>query len=150
MLPILLSVIVGLSIVLQNGLNHRISHTLSMGTILTANCIISLALSVGLLLITRLYPEWVPDTFRPTSSTLSQAMSRWWILIPGVCGFLIILSMPVAIGKIGVLKVLAIVIAIQLGGGMLWDYAVEGITPSLQRIAGSIITLAGAWVALSG
>jgi transporter family-2 protein len=141
----LIPVIVGISMVLQNAMNNQISKTADLSSVLIFNCIVSLLASVAVFYLALLRPSWLPEIFHPKSNVPT---SSWWIIIPGMCGFMIILGMPIALDKLGALKVLCVVIATQLVTALMWDTWIAKMAVTPQRILGALVTLMGAVISL--
>jgi|GEM_PF-3274278 len=147
MLYALIPVLVGVAIVIQNGLNLKFGNRYDLASALFLNCIITVLMAFVLFIIGYLKPQWMPAFLRP--HTLTPTLS-WWMFIPGLCGFVIISSMPIAFEKMGALKSLALLIAVQLAAGIVWDFAISRIPISIFRILGTMITLLGALIAMKG
>lgn len=135
-LAIVIAVCIGVATVLQGSLNRIISgqHDLAMAVLL--NSIIYIAGAGTLFLISRKYGDWLPVFLKPRGGV--EALS-WWYLIPGLCGLVIVVGMPIAIMKMGTFQMFVIIIAIQLAGSLLWDKFVEQIPPTPIRVFGACL-----------
>lgn len=138
----LIAGLVGVSIVMQNGISREISKVLPLPHVIVLNSALTLLLSALFLV------GFVFFSSDSESVSWSSALS-WRPVFAAFCGWLIITGMPFVISKIGALKTISVVIAVQLGTALLWDMKVEGLSISYQRIIGAIGTLLGAWWTLS-
>lgn len=137
---ILLVISIGIATVLQGALNRIITgeHDLAIAVLL--NSIIYVVGSVSLFFLSRKYGGFLPAVLKPHGEWENIS---WWYLIPGLCGLIIVVGMPVVIMKIGVFNMFMIVIAVQLVGSLLWDKCVEQIPPTPLRIAGACLAFIG-------
>lgn len=127
-----LPVFLGFSIVIQGGLNRLMARGWSLTRVTLIN---ALVLSLVSLLFC------VPEMLRGRSLF---ANFGWWYWIPGCVGFCIVAGIPFAIGRIGALQTIVLLIAAQIVGSMGWDALVEDKPMNLVRLAGALITCAGA------
>lgn len=133
---ILITFCIGLATVLQGALNRIISgqHDLAIAVLL--NSIIYVMGAVILFFLSRKYGGSLPNILKPHGGWENIS---WWYLIPGLCGLVIVVGMPVVIMKIGVFRMFMIIIAIQLIGSLLWDKFIEQIQPTPLRIIGACL-----------
>lgn len=142
MIYLLLPVVVGAASVLQNTINKRISESMGLALALLINSVVVLALSVVLFVVVRLLPDTaLPELFRQKGSW-SWADPK--LLVPSVCGFLIIAGAPWAISRLGATKVFILMIVAQILVSLLWDYWAESLPVSPVRLVGAALTLLGA------
>lgn len=135
----LIAIAVGISIVIQNGINRELATSMSLPKILVLNSLFTLVFSGIFLGFTLLRPQ------SQAGFTLS-----WSGFFAAFCGFVIISGMPLAIARLGALRTVSIVIAVQLVTALLWDLFREGTPASWQRVLGAGVTFLGAWIALAG
>lgn len=132
----LLSILVGFSTVLQGGLNRQIAIQWGVAGAVLLNSFFYITAAILLFLISKKLPQFVPEIFHD-KGTLTQF--SWWYLIPGLCGFLIVVGAPIVIAKIGAFKLVLGVVTAQLVFGLLWDVMVEDIPATTTRIAGAVL-----------
>ena len=72
---------------------------------------------------------------------------RWWWIIPGLLGFVLVLGLAVSIGRIGAIQTIAISIAAQIFTSIAWDMFTGDHEINKLRLLGAGVTLFGAVVA---
>lgn len=83
----------------------------------------------------------------PVSSTESP---QFWYLLPGICGFLIVLGVPISIQMMGPTKTFITLIVSQVVFSLTLEKVIFGESPGTLKIAGALIaTIGAALVALS-
>jgi uncharacterized membrane protein YdcZ (DUF606 family) len=135
-----ISFIVGMSIVFQGGLNRQFSHSWGLPLVILINAITFLLYAIVLVLWSRTQVGGGENAF-----AWPEKMGPWsyGLLIPGFCGFMIVLGVPWALKHVGALQVFVVVVAVQLTGGLLWDRWQEGIPFTPMRILGASLALVG-------
>jgi uncharacterized membrane protein YdcZ (DUF606 family) len=135
----MLPVLVGISTVIQGGINRRLSDTWGLGWALFFNCAIVMLLSMLLVMI-NVYPGKM--------SLMAMASSiRWWHFVPGFAGMIVVLCIPLSIAQLGALNSFLILVSSQILVSGLWDRLVDGIGISWTRALGAFLALFGAWLA---
>lgn len=71
----------------------------------------------------------------------------WWFAVPGVLGLGIVIGIPWAMSELGALAAFALIIASQLVASAAWDALVEHKPLDGVRLAGALLTFAGAMLA---
>lgn len=146
---VFLTILIGLATVAQGGLNKSIGSAVDLNLAVLLNSALVLVISGSFYFIARLIPEHVSPIFVPQPVDAQKvAPLIWKIILPGLCGFCIVIGIPWAMTKLGALKVFLFMIGSQLIFSSLWDYVVEGIPFTTRRILGAAITLVGAAIAL--
>ena len=135
---------VGAMTVLQGGLNKHLGGSMGLAAAVFLTCAITTVLGAILYGWVRLSPESAPEFFQ---GGFDWQAFQWWMLIPGLCGFGVVLGIPWAIPQLGAAKVFVGIVAAQLVGGLIWDALVEGQSPTSVRLVGIVITLVGVVVA---
>ena len=134
LIALLLTTLVGLSIVAQGSVNAQLLRTSNLWLLLTIGNLVCLAGTVVMFLATR---------GRVTlAEELSQVPSR--VIIPSLCGLAITAGMPLAIGRVGVFTAVTVVIAVQILAGLFWDHLSTGAALSMGRIVGAALVFVGA------
>lgn len=146
MAGILISLAIGAMGVLQNTLNKEFSLSLGIARAVLVNGLVLCACSLAFFLALRHVPaDSLPELFRPVANARPL---RAWDALPGIFGFLIIVSCPWVIDRLGATRVFIAIIAAQLVVSMLWDWGVDGIQPTAWRAAGGALALLGACLAV--
>lgn len=98
-------------------------------------------LAAGLLFyVSRQYEE----IFTPgTAPKLEGFRFEWWYLLPGICGFALVMGIPWAIPRIGATRVFLFVVVGQMLASLVWDLLVEKKTPDFQRLVGAAMAIGG-------
>jgi uncharacterized membrane protein YdcZ (DUF606 family) len=131
--------------VLQNSLLKRQANSVGLPLGLLVNNLVLLTCSCLLLLLLQFIAnESLPDIFRPRQGWAAVGVRH---LLPGILGFLIISLLPLAIERVGAMRVFVVVVAAQVAVSALWDFYLEAIPVSGWRIAGGALTLLGAAMA---
>ena len=142
----LLPFILGGIAVLQAGMNKPIAQTVGLATASLMNgCVFALC-AVFVFLLTYFASGAFPDGI--AFSSHHDFSLRWWYLLPGLIGFLLVFFLPLVIMKTGALPVFLGVIAGQIVAGILWDAYFEKIPVDAVRLAGALMTFAGAFLVL--
>lgn len=135
---------IGVSTILQGGLNRQIMNRWDLGLIVLLNGLVYAVISIVCMIVARTAPSLLPDIFHPREGITSFS---WWYWIPAVCGFLIVAGMPVVIVKLGAFRMIVIVVAVQLVASLVWDLAVEKTPVTPLRLAGALLAFGGVLLA---
>lgn len=140
---IFFSVILGAVAVLQGGLNRQLMSKWGLANAILIN-------NAVVLLLSALF--WIVLLkFANVSNELSPKISgfkwQWWVLFPGICGFLFVAGLPITIAKIGALRVFLSVVVGQMIFSLIWDNLVEGLSSDPRRLIGAGLAIAGLVVA---
>lgn len=137
----LLPVFLGITVVIQGNLNRQIGSLWGLPTAVLINAAVFFLCSFAFYLHSRAFPESWPEFLRvrPGFSEWS-----WWYLIPGLCGFSLVLGLPWAFQNIGSAKSFILLVTAQVMMGLLWDAFVSKLAVSPLTLAGAGLTLAGA------
>lgn len=132
--------------VMQAGLNRRIGQALglSYATLINASVLFTTALIV-LILLQAMPHAQVPPELHPIHRF--RESFRFWYLIPGICGYLMVTGVPLSIGKIGAVSVFIALVGGQMVGSAVWDLFVEGHSLPWNKIAAAGLAIAA--IALS-
>lgn len=145
MLVYLIPIFLGLAAVLQAGINRQIVPQWSLTGAVLMNVLVLCVTVLAVYGIMRLLPIKIPELFRLQAPTGAFA---WWWVLPGILGYLIISGMPFAVMHLGAARVFVAVITAQMISSLLWDYYIEGITATPQRLVGCLLATVGAFVAV--
>lgn len=132
---ILLPILLGCVGILQGALNGQISSTIGVAQA-------TLITNVGTIIICAVFYFWVrayahlfPDFFQ-IKAPLSTY--KWWYIFPPVFGFIIVAGMPLAIAKLGAVKVTVGLVAAQMITSVLWDIMVQDIALNSMKVIGIV------------
>lgn len=119
--------------ILQGGFNRTISDDVGVAQAVFYGCIVTLIIASGFYFVVRLYPQYFPAFFQAKASLGSFKL---WYMIPGILGFLFLAGFPIAISKLGAVKLLVGLVAAQMVASVFWDVFVEKIPMNTLKVAG--------------
>lgn len=137
-MTLLLTIFIGLSSVIQAGLNRQMSTPWGLPSTVLLNAIMFLLASAIYFALAK--GGWVtfPEALQERRGFENW---QWWYLLPGLLGFVFVIGLPYAIARIGALQVFVGLVVAQMVGGLLWDRFVEGLDWSVSRIAGATLAV---------
>lgn len=140
-IAVLLSILVGVAIVAQNGVNAQLSRHTSLWLLLTIGNVIAALCSYAL----------YHGADRSKAGVLSD-VSRvpLAVLVPAFAGFVITSAMPVAISRIGVFRAVILVIGCQIVASLSWDRLASSQPLTLHKLVGAALVVAGAALVMRG
>ncbi|WP_164021861.1 DMT family transporter [Pyxidicoccus trucidator] len=142
----LVPLLCGLAVVAQAGLNRRFAGQSGLLSAVLVNMVVATVATFGVYAVARTVPGFWPEA--------STGQGRFfdgftpWHLVPGLCGVLIVIGMPWAIGRLGAVQSALLLMAAQLLTSLVWDAMVEGRPATLARVVGSALAFAGAAIAV--
>lgn len=137
-LTYILPLLVGMAGILQGGINKNMSDTLGLAHALLLGNFFVLIYTFLLYFGVMKTPEFFPDFFRVKTHLLSF---KWWYLIPSICGFIIVLGIPVGISQLGAVKVAVLIVAAQMVTSIVWDIFVEKLPINTMKATGVLFSL---------
>ncbi|MCP3104661.1 DMT family transporter [Myxococcus sp. K15C18031901] len=140
----LVPLLCGLAVVAQGGLNRRFAGQWGLLGAVLLNMVVATVATFGVYALVRSVPALWPD---------AGAEGRFpgftmWHLLPGLCGVVIVLGMPWAIGRMGAVQSVLLLMAAQLVTSLVWDAMVEGRPATVARVVGSAVAFTGAAIAV--
>lgn len=143
-LAILFSVIAGAFGVWQAGMNKVVADSLGFTFSLLFNGCFFLLFNLLFFMIVYVKPQAFSSEF-----AIKFALNefKWWWVVPGLMGFILVMGLAVSVGRIGAVKTIVISIAAQIIASILWDVFQGGQPIHNLRLIGAGITLLGAIVA---
>jgi transporter family-2 protein len=141
---IVFSIMAGCFGVIQSGLNKMISDHWGFSSALLLNGLVFLVFNFLLFSVVYFQPQIFPSEYRLQGSF--GDFKLWWIL-PGICGFMLVMGLAVSLAQVGAVQTFVICIAAQIVCSLLWDLVVEGKEVATIRLAGAAITFFGAFLA---
>ncbi|MDO8349096.1 MAG: DMT family transporter [Planctomycetota bacterium] len=136
---LLVPLVLGVAAVLQATCNREIAVHTGLPAAAALNMLVATlaALAFAAYCAIRQAPDgllrWPPDV----------TAFRWWWLLPGLVGFLIVLGLPWAVQRLGALSTFVVLVGAQVLASALWDRLHAGIPFSLPRVAGAVCTVIG-------
>ena len=137
----LIPVSVGLCIVMQGILNKQFSLAYGLATASLLNALVFAVVAFVAFVIAQRFPLILPDFVPPK---LSHYEFRFWHLVPGLCGVVIVSLTPWCIRHLGAAQVFVLVVSAQIVFSALWDYWVHGMVFSPQKLLGLFLVTGGA------
>ena len=137
----IIPMLIGLSIVAQGTLNEVIGQERGLGYILFVNGLVFFALCVTLAIASLKFANvfsWLPP-FKESNEPF-----HWYYLVPGICGFFIVLGAPIAITNLGAASFFISLVVSQIFLSLLYDTLIQSIPVSTTKILGSLLACAGA------
>ncbi|MEZ4816283.1 MAG: DMT family transporter [Bdellovibrionota bacterium] len=135
--------VIGLLTVLQSGLNKKVSFTVGLPAAIVLNSVIILVISLVFYFGQK--QGWIPFPEQLKSTSL-LGFNKWWLFVPALCGFFIVMGFPYTISFVGAAQVFVIAIAGQCVGSLLWDAYIEHNTINMIKVGGVFLTLLGAYI----
>ncbi len=144
---LLTAAVAGIATVVQAGLNRSLGERWGLAWALVVNSMVVLIFSLVFWGITRVQPQWFSPFFHATEDASREGLFEWKALIPGLCGFLIVLGIPFAIPRLGAVSVFLAVVAFQLLMSLAWDAWIEKVPFAWSRVLGVGLAFVGVWLA---
>jgi len=137
-LTYILPLLVGMAGILQGGINRNMSETLGLAHALMLGNFLVLLYTALLYFGVLKSPDFFPEFFRVKTHLLTF---KWWYVIPSVCGFIIVLGIPLGISQLGAVKVTVLIVAAQMLTSIVWDIFVEKLPVNTMKGAGMLLSL---------
>ncbi|MBI4237612.1 MAG: DMT family transporter [Deltaproteobacteria bacterium] len=144
MVWVLVSMALGVASVMQGVVNRQITSGWGIAAVTLLNTVVLFCVAGIFYGLSRYLPQLLPELLR---ERFGDRTPVWWYFVPGLCGFVIVVGLPLAIEKIGALRVFLGFVAAQIVVSLVWDLTVEKIPVSLTRVAGALIAWAGVLLA---
>ncbi len=139
-LKLLVPWVIGIVSVLQAALNRRIATSWGLIPAALLNASIFLLLAV----VCYLWARTGRGPFADWTLPLSLREMKWFWLLPGFFGLLIVLGLPWSIARVGALTTFIVLVASQMMASAMWDRWVEGLPMSGTRLFGALLAIVGA------
>lgn len=143
-MAILFSIMAGMFGVIQSGLNKMISDHWGFSSALLLNGLVFLVFNLLLFAAVYFQPQIFPMSYRLQGDLFDFKL--WWVL-PGFCGFMLVMGLAVSLSQVGAVQTFVICIAAQIVCSLLWDFLVEGQHIATARWIGTLVTFLGAFLA---
>lgn len=141
----LVPLLCGLAVVAQGGLNKRFAGQWGLLSAVLMNMVVATVATFAVFAVARSVPALWPEA---ASNGARFPGFTVWHLLPGLCGVVIVVGMPWAIGRVGAVQSVLLLIAAQLATSLVWDAMVEGRPATVARVVGSAVAFTGAAIAV--
>lgn len=140
-LAVFIPFLLGMVGILQGAFYRKISDTIGLTHAVLIGNSFAMLLTIPIVWIIFKNPQWVPEFFHFKTPLPNF---RWWYLIPGFFGVLIVFGLPLAIAKVGAVKSTVMIIVAQILTSVVWDIFFENIPLQTSKVIGLILALASA------
>lgn len=130
---LLLPLFIGCFGILQGTFNQKIATTMGVTQAVLITNIGTVLICVGFYFFVKSYSHLFPELFQ---LKVPLTTYKWWYIFPPLFGFFIIAGIPLAIAKLGAVKVTVGLIAAQIITSVVWDLVAEGISLNIMKIIG--------------
>jgi uncharacterized membrane protein YdcZ (DUF606 family) len=138
----LLPLFLGLTVVTQGTLNRRVSADWGLASTVFLNATVFFGVSLLLIIAVQVSPKFFPEYLKVQSFDLSKFKS--WFLIPGLCGFFLVLGVPWSLQVNGPSKTFILLIVAQIILSLVVEKFFFAGNPSSMKILGALIAAIGA------
>jgi bacterial/archaeal transporter family-2 protein len=135
----------GVTVLSQATLNRALALQWGLAAAVTLNAAVFFVLSIGFLLIAKYTPSVVPEFWRFQQNPQNF---QWYYLLPGLCGFFLVLGLPWSIQNLGASTSFLLLIASQIISSLLFEHFHEGTHISFQKLIGALLVMIGAYLTL--
>ena len=117
-----LPIIIGMVGILQGALNKEMSLQIGVGQ----TVLVGMTLTFIFGIIFYFTVKFFPDLFNPIYHLKAPLTTwRWWFIIPGFLGLIIVGLFPEAIHELGAVKTTILIVAAQVIFSLFWDSMIE-------------------------
>ncbi len=144
MIAVIFSIMAGILGVTQAGLNKIIGDSWGLSGSLFLNGIIYMLCNALLFVVVYYYPRYFSGEYL-VQGNLEQ-FRAWWI-VPGICGFLLVMGLVYSVLKIGPAQTFVLCVSAQIVFSIFWDIVIDNRPVGMVRLAGAGLVLVGAVLA---
>lgn len=138
----LLPLLLGGAVLLQGILNRRFGQSWDLSVAILINGKVFFALCLILFALSRLLPaESLPGLLRPGQGEISLKPIHF---IPGLCGFLIVFGIPVALNILGPSRTFVLLVGSQIILGVMAEKWIFDLPVTNLKLLGAGLALTGA------
>jgi transporter family-2 protein len=134
----LIPLVVGMAGILQGGVYSKLSKEIGLTQGLLIGNALVLLISLVLVFAVSKYPSAFPEFFR-LKAPLSAF--KWWYLLPGIFGFIIITGLPAGMVNLGAIKTTVLILVAQMITSIVWDVSVEKLPINTMKSLGLIFSI---------
>ena len=135
---VVLAVVLGVVAVIQAAINRQIALRWGLAPAATLNTGIA---TVAAAIFLGSFVALGGASFALQSS-VRLADFRWYWVLPGIFGFLLVAGIPWAVHHVGALRVFVGIVAAQMVASVVLDHFAEGIPLTTTRGAGALLAVA--------
>jgi transporter family-2 protein len=118
----LLPIIIGMVGILQGALNKEMALKIGVGQTVLVGMTLTFVFGVLFYLAVKFFP----GLFNPIYHLKAPLTTwRWWFIIPGILGLVIVGLFPEAIYELGAVKTTILIVAAQVIFSLFWDSMIE-------------------------
>ena len=132
-----LAVVLGVVAVIQAAINRQIALRWGLAPAATLNT--GIATVVALIFLGVVVTLGSASFMIQSSLRLSEF--RWYWVLPGIFGFLLVAGIPWAVHHVGALRVFVGLVAAQMTASLALDHFAEGIPLTTTRAAGALLAV---------
>ncbi len=136
-----LPAILGVVVVLQAGLNKKISANWGITSAVLLNAIVFFVIAAVFFAVALWRGDLFSANMKPSVDLKTFSL---WYLIPGALGCVLVFGGPMAIMRWGAVHTFILIISAQLLASLIWDWKIEALPVSPMRIAGISLAWIGA------
>ena len=144
----ILPVFLGLTVVSQGVLNRRVGAEWGLSSAVLLNAAVFFMLSTALIIAAKYYPEFFPEQFRLQSIDLDKI--KPWFLVPGICGFMLVMGVPWSLQMNGPSKTFIFLIVSQVVFSLVFEKLFFSAEVGWMKVLGAILAVAGAGLVALG
>jgi transporter family-2 protein len=133
-----LAIFLGVLAVIQVTINRQVATRWGLAPATLLNTAVA-TLAAGIFLGFAVALGRDPFLFQPG---LRLSGLRWYWLLPGVIGFMLVAGLPWAVHHVGALRVFVGVVAAQMVASLAWDHFAESNPATPTRIGGALLAIA--------
>lgn len=138
---LIIPILLGFTVVAQGVLNRHIGTEWGLSSAVFLNALVFMIVSFALVIVAKIFPEIMPEYLRIQQIDLDKM--KWWFLIPGLCGFFLVLGIPWSIQMAGPSKTFLVLIASQIVLGLLYEKLFLDEPISTMKYAGAVVSTIG-------
>ena len=138
---LVIPVFLGLTVVAQGVLNRRIGGEWGLSSAVFLNAVVFMIVSSALIFTAKLFPQLMPDYLKMRPIDLDKM--KLWFVIPGLCGFFLVLGIPWSIQMAGPSKTFLVLIASQIVLGLLYEKLFLDEPISTMKYVGALVSTIG-------
>jgi transporter family-2 protein len=136
----LLPLALGVTVVFQATLNRSMASHYGLASAVTLNAAVFFALSLGIFVFAKYNPDLVPDFLQIRRP---ENQFSWTYLLPGVCGFILVMGLPWSIELIGPSASFLLLISSQILVSLILEATQSPGPLSFPKLVGGFLVLAG-------
>lgn len=133
--------LLGAAVLCQAILNRQFGESLGLASAVLINATVFFAASILLWAGTRMAPDIFPSILKPGTPAFDAKAT---LIVPGLCGFLLVVGAPWALQKVGPSKTFVLLVGAQIVLSVLADRWIFDLDLAWTKWAGAGLVLAGA------